>query len=82
MSQMPGAATTQDVTDSLVQTDVAVTVPTFEGEELEAVLNPTSGTLRSSVELEASNDGFALLTPSSETYEPIGQIAYGPNSVV
>jgi hypothetical protein len=82
MAQMPGATLSSNVTDSLGQIGEAVTVPTFEDEEFEVILNATTGALLSCSELVASNTGNALTTPSAQAYEPVGKISYGPIGVV
>ena len=82
MAQMPGASLAGNVTDSLGASGNAVTVPTGQGQEFEVILNPTTGELLSCSELQATSPSSALYTPSSQPYESIGQVTYGPISVV
>jgi len=82
MAAMPGASLEGAVTDSLGRTGEGVVVPGAQDEELEVVLNPTTGALLSCSELTASNTNGALSQTSSTPYLPVARMTYGAISVV
>ncbi|HVB51364.1 MAG TPA: hypothetical protein VND89_06485 [Acidimicrobiales bacterium] len=82
MAAMPGASIEGATTDSFGRAGEGIVVPGAQDEELQVVLNPTTGALLSCSELTASNTNGALSQTSSTPYLPSAQMTYGTVSVV
>jgi hypothetical protein len=82
LEQMPGATVATNTTDGFGNTGTTLTVPLSDSpsptEELQVVIDPTTGVLLSSTELASTDVNGA----SSVTYSPVAALSYGAIDVV
>lgn len=82
MAQMPGATLVATVADPSGRIGEGVIIPIAQSEQLEVILDSSTGALLSCTALIADNSGAALTTPSASGYSPMAQVTFGPISVV
>ncbi len=83
LAQMPGATVAADATDSFGNSGTEVTVPVIVGTtttgEFQVLIDPTTGTLLSSTDLQRA--GFGIGTGTT-AFSPDASISYGAISIV